>query len=200
MARLEGSVMRGKLGDVIYSTWHGRPYTRRRPKQVANPKTEAQEAHRNNFTKLVKLASEMKEAHRIGLHKQAIRWKLDSSNTFKKLNKDHVRPEGIKYNLIEVSRGILDVVHIVSAKIDDQRMLQVTFEGLITPGNAADDFYLFAYCPELHIGKLSDPVHRSVGSLSLELPEDWLSHPLYFYAFLRGKNWHTSPTIYVSLK
>lgn len=41
MAVIKNGMKRGKEGDVIHSSWHGRPYTRRMPETVANPQTDA---------------------------------------------------------------------------------------------------------------------------------------------------------------
>ena len=73
MARKQGDSESGKLGNKIYYTWHGRQCERSMPTSVANPQTEAQQAHRSNFAMISKLSSYMKEAHLIGLHWHAIR-------------------------------------------------------------------------------------------------------------------------------
>ena len=72
MANYRGEKKSGKMGDVIYSSWHGRPYVRRRPEKVANPQTEAQQNHRNAFAEISRLSSAMKEAHAKGLHWHAV--------------------------------------------------------------------------------------------------------------------------------
>ena len=41
MAVIKNGMKRGKKGDVIHSSWHGRPYTRQMPETVANPQTDA---------------------------------------------------------------------------------------------------------------------------------------------------------------
>ena len=46
MARKQGDSESGKLGDKILYTWHGRQCERSMPTSVANPQTEAQQAHR----------------------------------------------------------------------------------------------------------------------------------------------------------
>lgn len=79
MARIQGNSETGKLGNKIYYTWYGRQCERSMPTHVANPRTEAQQAHRSNFTQISKLSSYMKEAHLVGLHGQAVREKNFSS-------------------------------------------------------------------------------------------------------------------------
>ena len=200
MARIYGSEMSGKLGDMIYSSWHGRPYTRRRPEKVANPQTEAQQAHRNAFAEISRLASDLKEAHRIGFHKQAQRMKLNTHCVFKKLNKDHYGENGIIYSMVMVSDGPVSPARILSAELDEQNVLCVTFDNWSTISNADDEFYLFVYCPALRAGGLIPPVSRSAGMLTAALPAEWTEHPLHLYAFLRDKKWKTSSTIHYALK
>ena len=88
MATKKNGNLSGKLGNEIHSSWNGRPYTRRRPESVANPRTEAQQGHRNAFAEISRLSSKMKAAHLIGLHWKAMREKLNTHCVFKKINKD----------------------------------------------------------------------------------------------------------------
>ena len=94
MARKQGDSESGKLGNKIYYTWHGRQCERSMPTSVANPQTEAQQAHRSNFAMVSKLSSYMKEAHLIGLHWHAIREHNSTYAIFRNLNKDCFTPDG----------------------------------------------------------------------------------------------------------
>lgn len=111
MANYRGEKKSGKVGDVIYSSWHGRPYVRRRPEKVANPQTEAQQNHRNAFAEISRLSSAMKEAHTKGLHWHAVRQKLNTHSVFKSLNKDCYGPderEGHFAHPMERAVGMVD--------------------------------------------------------------------------------------------
>ena len=112
MAKYTGSKMSGKLGDLIYSSWNGRPYTRRKPESVANPQTEAQQAHRYAFAEISRLSSAMKEGHKVGLHWHAVRQKLNTHSVFKKLNKDCFGANGIDYSHVKISKGGVANVNI----------------------------------------------------------------------------------------
>jgi hypothetical protein len=116
MAIYKNGDLSGKIGDVIHSSWHGRPYTKRRPESVANPQTEAQQAHRNAFAEISRLSSAMKNGHDIGLHWQAVRQKLNTHSVFKKLNKDCYGPDGIIYSRIKISQGSVIGAHITSPR------------------------------------------------------------------------------------
>ena len=218
MARKQGDAESGKLGNKIYYTWHGRQCERSMPTSVANPRTEAQQAHRSNFAMVSKLSSYMKEAHLIGLHWHAIREHNSTYAIFRQLNKDCFTPDGeINLPRVIVSRGSVEQVEITSATIDNG-VLTVTFDSRVYGGKATDEFFLFVYCPTLCAGRLATPVPRSSGLVTAVLPPEWL-HPtepnqtgtntlthshtnafsLHLYAFLRSTRGRTSDTIHISL-
>ena len=198
MAKYRGEKKSGKMGDVIYSSWHGRPYVRRRPEKVANPQTEDQQNHRSAFGEISRLSSAMKEGHAKGLHWHAVRQKKNTYCVFKSINKDCYGPDGIVYPHIRISSGTVPDVQITSAEIDEQGMVRVSFDGGRTLGHDKDEFYLFVFCPDLREGHFAHPVERTVGLVDAQIPEQWLGHTLHLYAFMRDAKGRTSETIYVS--
>ena len=212
MARKQGDTESGKIGNKIYYTWHGRQCERSMPTSVANPQTEAQQAHRSNFAMVSKLSSYMKEAHLIGLHWHAIREHNSTYAIFRQLNKDCFTPDGeINLPRVIVSRGSVEQVEITSATIDNG-VLTVTFDTHVYGGMVTDEFHLFVYSPALCTGRLAAPVPRSSGLVTAVLPPEWL-HPaeptqafpqsdnraIHLYAFLRSTRGRTSDTIHLSL-
>ena len=87
MVKYRKGVKSGKQGDVIYSSWHGIPYERKMPESLANPQTEAQQAHRNAFAEISRLSSVMKVAHTMGLHSKAVRDKVLSLHRFLRIGR-----------------------------------------------------------------------------------------------------------------
>lgn len=199
MATIKNGNLSGKLGDEIHSSWHGRPYTKRRPESVANPRTEAQQEHRNAFAEISRLSSKMKAAHHIGLHWKAMREKLNTHCVFKKINKDCYNEDGIIYPRVVVSCGSVPTADITYAQIDEKGVLKVAFESYCSPKDMIDTFHLFVYCPELQEGGLAPYVTRSDGVITAVIPEAWRACPLHCYAFLRNKKGQTSDTIYFQL-
>lgn len=218
MARIQGNSETGKLGNKIYYTWHGRQCERSMPTHVANPRTEAQQAHRSNFARISKLSSYMKEAHLVGLHGQAVREKNSTYALFKRINKECFTLDGeIDYPRIVVSKGSVPMVSITSTVIEDG-CLTVNFDSHAFDGTATDRLFLFVYSPALCAGFLADPVPRSAGRITVDLPDEWLqtaaanasentntlthSHnqTFHLYAFLRGSRLRTSDTIYRMLQ
>ena len=198
MAKYRGEKKSGKMGDVIYSSWHGRPYVRRRPEKVANPQTADQQNHRSAFGEISRLSSAMKEGHAKGLHWHAVRQKKNTYCVFKSINKDCYGPDGIVYPHIRISSGTVPDVQITSAEIDEQGMVRVSFDGGRTLGHDKDEFYLFVFCPDLREGHFAHPVERIAGLVDAQIPEQWLGHTLHLYAFMRDAKGRTSETIYVS--
>lgn len=199
MATVKGNSLSGKLGDEIHSSWHGRPYVKRRPEKVANPRTEAQQSHRTAFAEISRLSSDLKDAHLIGMHWIALREKLNTYSVFKRLNKDKYKENGIDYPNVKVSYGNVPGADMTSVEINEQGVLRVTFDNNCIPKNQNDTFHLFVYCPELRKGGLARYVTRSEGVITAVIPEEWRSYQLHCYAFFRNKKGQTSRTIYIPI-
>lgn len=198
MAKYKGGKKSGKEGDVIHSSWHGREYTRRMPKSVANPQTEAQQAHRNAFSEISRLSSAMKAGHTIGLRYLAARNKLNTHSMFRRLNKNCFNANGIDYPRICIARGPVEHVYITSAEINVQGRVHVTFQSNFTTKNQTDEFYLFVFCPDQRDGICVEPVLRTFGVVDACIPKEWVGHSLHLYAFMRrGRSGCASNTVYV---
>jgi hypothetical protein len=198
MAKNKGEQISGAIGDVIYSSWKGRAYVKRRPESVANPRTEKQQSHRNGFGALSRLSSAMKEGHKIGLHAWAVREKLDTFSAFKKINKNCYSADGIDYARVCISRGSVGRSYVTSAKVDNQGVVHVTFHSNTTPENQYDQFFLFVCCPDQREGRCAAPVARTAGEVHASIPAEWMGHPLHLYAFMKAeKGNRTSDSDYV---
>ena len=187
-----------KLGKMIDSSWFGRPYQRRMPETVANPRTEAQQAHRTAFGEVSKLSAAMREAHEEGLHWKAIRDRLNTPSVFKKLNKDCYGSDGIDYSRVKISYGSVSQVKITAAEVDAQGNVHVEFhDHYVTEKNKTDQFWLFVFCPDLREGHFARPVERTVGVVDAMIDESWQGHELHLYAFMKNAKGQTSDTIYL---
>lgn len=202
MAIVEGNLLRGRLGDKIYSI---DPVTKKQrvrnaPKKVRNPKTDAQQKHRNAFVEIVRLSSYMTEAHSIGLHHHAQRAHKRSYADFRSLNKNCFTKEGlIDYPNIVLSYGSVAQVTFTSARLDDTHTLHLTYDPALGDGHSRpdDSLYLFAFCQAWSKGLLYDPVPRPQGSFSINLPHEWPAEGLHLYAFLCNSKGNSSKTIYI---
>lgn len=204
MAIVEGNLLRGRLGNKIYSI---DPVTKKQmvrdvPKKVCNPKTDAQQKHRNAFVEIVRLSSYMTEAHSIGLHHHAQRAHKRTYADFRSLNKGRFTKEGlIDYPNIILSHGSVTQVTFTSVRLDDARTLHLTYDPCLEDSHSKpdDSLILYAFCPACSIGQLYGPVPRSTGDLSIELPPDWPTDSLHLYAFLCNNKGNSSKTIYVPI-
>ena len=201
MARKRDDSITGRVGDRIHSTWRGRPYTRAYPETVHNPQTEAQQAHRNAFAALSRLSSNMKAAHSIGLDYQANRMKLNTHCAFKKLNKVFVTDQVIRYPLLILSKGPVTSFEITKVRLEGQT-LHVDFDGKRYDFHAydLDNIYMFAYCADLCQGSLFEPSFRVVGSISGEIPSEWIGPSLHLYFFAIDPKRRASETIHVGFE
>lgn len=191
---------KNKLGKMINSSWLGRPYQRRMPETVANPRTEAQQAHRVAFGEVSRLSSAMREAHEEGLHWHAVRERLNTSSVFKKYNKGCYGADGIDYARVIISRGSVSEVKAKVVEIDVQGNVHVEFHDQYpTDKNQHDRFFLYVFCPDLREGHFAEPVERTVGVVDARIPEEWLGHELHLYAFMKEKKGRTSDTMYLGL-
>ena len=194
----ERSKKSSKLGKMINSSWLGRPYQRRMPESVANPRTEAQQAHRTAFGEVSKLSAAMREAHEVGLHWKAIRERLNTPSVFKKINKDCYGVDGIDYARVKISYGSVSEVKITAAQVDAQGNVHVEFhDHYVTDKNKTDKFWLFVFCPDLHEGHFARPVGRTVGVVDAMIDESWQGHELHLYAFMKNAKGQTSDTMYL---
>ena len=205
MAIVEGNLLRGRLGDKIYSI---DPVTKKQrvrnaPKKVRNPQTDAQQKHRNAFVEIVRLSSYMTEAHSIGLHHHAQRAHKRTYADFRSLNKGCFTKEGlIDFPHIILSYGSVAQVMFTSARLDDAHTLHLTYNPCLGDSYSQpdDNLFLYAYCPTCNTGQLYNPIPRQAGSFSIKLPTDWSTDSLHLYAFLRNSKGISSKTIYVPLK
>lgn len=219
MATMQGDKIIGTIGGLIYyfDPVRKKVVVRHKPEKVRNPRSSAQQAHRNSFIDIVRLSSRMTEAHLVGLHHHAQRLKLRTYTDFRHLNKDSFTPDGlIDYPRIVLSRGPVATVSVNKVQLHDNGVLQIDFDPCLTMGKAAPDdaLYLYVYKADQELGCLLPPVLRSDKTLAIQLPAEWLqtegastdaltqSHipAIHLYAFLRNRRGLTSDTIYIPLR
>ncbi len=200
MAKGSGSFISGKIGDKVYSSLHGRQMIRSYKKTKKQPGTPAQKAHWAAISQLAKLSSDLSVIYKDGLHRYALRNKRDPQDVFRKLNYDFIKPEGILYNRLIVSRGVSVPIAITSV-LHEGNLLTVLFNGQCNANDvdSNDWLKLFAYCPEHRLVVAAEPVLRSSGSVSMTLPPDWQGLPTHIYAYTISARHIPSDTIYLRL-
>ena len=190
---------RGTIGTVIGYQWRGKWCLRARPRQVRNPRTEAQQEHRMLFRDMVQLAGKMKQALQTGLHLASLDEQMTECNLFVKINKGRFTPQGVDYGALEISRGPVAPVAFTAAAVDERNVLHASFEKnpLHLRADNMDEVRVYAYCPALQEGKLSVPVFRRDRQLAMALPDEWAGLEVHFYAFVQDYKKQTSQTIFI---
>ena len=220
MARLDNGFLggfSGRLGPAVGYGRLGRWYVRALPRQVANPRTEAQQEHRAMFKQEVQLAAQMRWAVNVGMKGVAHQMGLTAQNLFVKANQQAFgMAEGllqVDYPALQVSLGPVAPITITEATLNEDNVLTVHFEK--NPehraASAYDSVYLWIYSPAAGKGYLTNAVYRRAKRFDVLLPE-WLtptpqsfgqppsgrgaSDELHLYAFVQDEEGRCSTTAY----
>jgi hypothetical protein len=180
----------------------GRWYVRALPRQVANPRTEAQQEHRAMFKQEVQLAAQMRWAVNVGMKGVAHQMGLTAQNLFVKANQQAFgMAEGllqVDYPALQVSLGPVAPITITEATLNEDNVLTVHFEK--NPehraASAYDSVYLWIYSPAAGKGYLTNAIYRRAKRFDVLLPE-WLGDgELHLYAFVQDEEGRCSATAY----
>ena len=176
--------------------------------KTTRPASAKQRAHREGFGLIAKLASYLKVAHEIGLHKETLRQKDDNPkyttfSCFKHLNGGCYNDRGIDYSHVVVSKGPLTPPDITSVLLEGDGTLTLTLGKLYYNGDPDDKLLLVVYSSLLHASLLVDLGSRSAETLSTQLPTEWLAghraSGIHLYAFFVGKKRFASNSVYLPL-
>lgn len=191
----------GQVGPVIGYLWRGRMCMRSRPMHVANPRTEAQQAHRMAFREMVQLSARMKEAIRVGLRSASMAEGMTEQNLFVRLNFKALGAEGLAYRQLRISMGQVAPVEVTAAEVDAEGVARVEWgrsqSQLVAMGD--DEVMLYAYCPSAGYGLLSAAVQRRRKRAAMMLPEEWRDREVHLYCFVRNHRGECSNSMYVEM-
>lgn len=194
----------GKLGPAVGYRWKGIWCVRSQSRYTKNPRTEAQQAHRELFKAEVQLAGKMRWAVNIGLKNPADEMNLTSLNLFVKANQQAFSSvDGVftvDYPALSISAGPVAPVALTEASVDEDNVLNIRFEKnpLRRSCTSFDNVYFWIYCEELQMGYLSNPVYRRVQQAGIALPDRFAGHDLHVYAFVQDGQGRCSETSYIS--
>lgn len=182
-------------GAVGYVDKQGRIQVRAQAKSYHDANTIAQRKVRTKFLALVGTAVSFKDVL-IGLSRYAKDRKLTVRNSFVKLNGgtvtttvtgDDVRSE-VDLEQLTLATGNLPSVSWGSPAFDDPLTVAVSFgANSDVPGASADDnVYIIAVNPGDGRAILSAPVKRSVGNITLTVPNSWNGETVHVFGFAQG--------------
>ena len=201
MARLVEGILggfRGSVGRVIGYNFKGGWFVRTKPRFVHNPRTEMQQAHRMLFGDMVRLASRMLPALKLGFRREADERGMTEGNAFVKINWQ--RTGGLlTYSELQVSRGPLAPVGFEGYELDDEGVMTVRWEKNPTRGraNAEDKVIVFLYNAAWGESKLVDRATRREQSVSILIPDGWEMEDVHVYGFVMDIEGRCSMSAYL---
>ena len=147
MAKLRMGILdgfQGRVGPVVGYRLGSKWIMRRLPQQVCNPRTERQVAHRMMFRDIVRLASALLPALKVGYRAQAGLWEMTEGNAFVKMNWLRDRMPG--FNELRISVGAVPMVGFTRVSMEGGRLEAQWEKNQQLAGAKADDkVHLYAY-------------------------------------------------------
>ena len=201
MAKIINGILggyRGSVGRTIGYSYKGTWCLRAKPRFVHNPRTERQQEHRMLFGDMVRLASRMLPALRLGFRREAAERRMTEGNAVVKINWQ--RTGGLlTYSELQIARGPLAPVGFQGYELTDDGVLTVRWEKNPTRGraNADDKVILFLYNSAIGEGKLVDRATRRQQSVNVLLPDGWALDDVHVYGFTIDREGRCSGSSYV---
>ena len=147
MAKLRMGILdgfQGRVGPVVGYRLGSKWIMRRLPQQVCNPRTERQVAHRMMFRDIVRLASALLPALKVGYRAQAGLWEMTEGNAFVKTNWLRDRMPG--FNELRISVGAVPMVGFTRVSMEGGRLEAQWEKNQQLAGAKADDkVHFYAY-------------------------------------------------------
>ena len=147
MAKLRMGILdgfQGRVGAVVGYRLGSKWIMRRLPQQVCNPRTERQVAHRMMFRDIVRLASALLPALKVGYRAQAGLWEMTEGNAFVKMNWLRDRMPG--FNELRISVGAVPMVGFTRVSMEGGRLEAQWEKNQQLAGAKADDkVHFYAY-------------------------------------------------------
>ena len=147
MAKLRMGILdgfQGRVGPVVGYRLGSKWIMRRLPQQVCNPRTERQVAHRMMFRDIVRLASALLPALKVGYRAQAGLWEMTEGNAFVKMNWLRDRMPG--FNELRISVGAVPMVGFTRVSMEGGRLEAQWEKNQQLAGAKADDrVHFYAY-------------------------------------------------------
>lgn len=190
MATIENrffSGINGKFGPLVGYQWKGRQCLRTLPMCNRDPRTEAQVTQRIRFGALSRLGSMLLPAVKLGFRCAAIVGQTTEKNIFVKTNKQCVSVEGdvvnIDYESLKVADGPLPTVDFGEPTMAADGTVSVTFSDTAMGVDRHSYVMLAAHIPSQGLTLMSQPVFRTTGLVTLDLPQHCRASESHLYGF-----------------
>ena len=184
----------GKVGPVVARKFREENVYSAYQKNVANPRTGAQMAHRARFKAMSELAHNIACGAIFGFRTAAKGTNLSPRNLFQKTNWPSVTATGtgsvvIDYIGMVVSKGGLSNVHPDTPQFDNPEEVKVVFSESGSPCQRTknDKAYIYVYCPDAKQGILSAPIDIEEQTGSVKVPGYWNGMKVHVWIFCRNE-------------
>ena len=173
MAKLHQGILggfSGTVGTVIGYRRNNQWFMRAKPRSVANPRTEAQQAHRRQFGDMVSLASKLLPALKVGMRHYAPQHAMTAGNAFVHLN--WVKDGAISLKDMKLSVGPVPMVTFTEITVEDGVLTLRWDKNLHHHGAKNEDLVrIYAYSEEQGLTQCVATAERRTRRLSTLLPD-----------------------------
>ena len=173
MAKLHQGILggfSGTVGTVIGYRRNNQWFMRAKPRFVANPRTEAQQAHRRQFGDMVSLASRLLPALKVGMRHYAPQHAMTAGNAFVHLN--WVKDGAISLKDMRLSVGPVPMVTFTEMTVEDGVLTLRWDKNLHHHGAKNEDtIKIYAYSEEQGLTQCVATAERRCRRLSTLLPD-----------------------------
>lgn len=216
MAKVKPSIVEesGAIGDRVFYTRFGKTFSRRRPTQINDQKSEAQLRQRALFKAMQHTSSLLGSVIQRGLAKEAHSHGHVENNEFANLNKQCFTYENgtvrVDYPRLLLSTGLVGRVEFLPRNRSKQRKLtadglrvKLHFDPCLGPSHTCPDDVVHIYAVEyqIEVCELVASVERQLGCVAFDLPDfsddpDCKGNPTFhLYAIVEAANTASIPTL-----
>ena len=197
MAKLHQGILggfSGTVGTVIGYRRNNQWFMRAKPRSVANPRTEAQQAHRRQFGDMVSLASKLLPALKVGMRHYAPQHAMTAGNAFVHLN--WVRDGAISLKDMKLSVGPVPMVTFTEITVEEGVLTLRWDKNLHHHGAKNEDtIKIFAYSETLGMTQCVATAERRSRRLSTLLPDAF--RDAHLWALIEDPMGRTSESTYL---
>ena len=197
MAKLHQGILggfSGTVGTVIVYRRNNQWFMRAKPRSVANPRTEAQQAHRRQFGDMVSLASKLLPALKVGMRHYAPQHAMTAGNAFVHLN--WTREGAISLKDMKLSVGPVPMVTFTEITVEDGVLTLKWDKNLHHHGAKNEDtIKIFAYSEEMGLTQCVATAERRTRRLSTLLPDAF--RDAHLWALIEDPMGRTSESTYL---
>ena len=197
MAKLHQGILggfSGTVGTVIGYRRNNQWFMRARPRFVANPRTEAQQAHRRQFGDMVSLASKLLPVLKVGMRHYAPQHAMTAGNAFVHLN--WVKDGAISLKDMKLSVGPVPMVTFTEVSVEDGVLTLRWDKNLHHHGAKNEDtIKIYAYSEEQGLTQCVATAERRSRRLSTLLPDAF--RDAHLWALIEDPMGRTSESQYL---